>query len=234
MSKRSAIWGAWAVHAFTASGAALGLMALERAFERDFVACFAWLAAALAVDGIDGSFARALRVKERLPHIDGDILDYVVDYLTYVIVPAVAFLRSDLAPAWLDTPLALAIAASSAIYFGDARMKTADHWFRGFPALWNVLVFYLIVFAPPAWACAALIVAAIAAMFAPIVFVHPMRVTRLRAVTLAALGLWAASAALALASGMTQSGIARAGLLASAAYFLALPWLTRRGLKPDP
>ncbi len=232
MNKQSRQWAGLAVHAFTASGAAIGLLALECAVQRDFVACFGWLALALFVDGIDGALARAVRVKERVPYIDGEVLDYVVDYLTYVIVPAVAFVHADLAPEWLATPLALAIAASSAVYFGDKRMKTADHWFRGFPALWNVVMFYLIVFAAPAWACAALIVGAIIAMFAPIVFVHPMRVMRLRTITLAVLALWSACAALALASGMTGSWLARAGLLACAIYFVALPFLARRSLDP--
>lgn len=218
---------ALAAHAFTASGAAVGLLALERAFAADFAACFLWLALALFIDGVDGALARAAHVKEHAAFIDGDILDYVIDYLTYVVVPVVALQRSGLTPDWLATPLSLAVVTASAVYFGDKRMKTSDHWFRGFPALWNVLVFYLIVFALPAWLNVAVVLAGIVLMFAPIVFVHPVRVVRWRAVTVAMLAMWAASAGLALASDMSGSGLAKAGLFFTALYFVLLPLVRR-------
>ncbi|HEY8578436.1 MAG TPA: CDP-alcohol phosphatidyltransferase family protein [Beijerinckiaceae bacterium] len=219
---------AWGVHVFTASGAAAGLLALERAYAGDMATCFAWLALALVIDGVDGTLARALRVKERAATIDGDALDLVIDYFTYVVVPTVVFMRSGLTPGWLATTLGLAIVAASAIYFGDKRMKTPDHWFRGFPAIWNVLVFYLLVYAPPAWLAALIVLAALVLMFCPIVFVHPLRVVRLRSVTVVMLAVWAAAAGLALASDLSGSFPAKVGLAVAGAYFLLLP-LTRSG-----
>lgn len=219
---------ALAVHAFTASGAAAGLMALMAAFEREFAACFAWLALALAIDGIDGTLARAARVKEHAPFIDGDTLDNVVDFLTYVVVPAVAFLRSDLVGGWAGAALSALIVSASAVYFADRRMKTRDHWFRGFPALWNVLVFYLLVFQPAPWLAVAATLAGLVGMFLPVVFVHPVRVVRLRPVTTVMLAVWAASAALAIANDVSGSIAAKIGLALAAIYFLALPLARER------
>ena len=218
---------ALAVHGFTASGAGVGLLALAAAWERDFVLCFVWLALALFIDGVDGTLARLARVKEHAPFIDGDTLDNVVDYLTYVIVPAVALMRSDLAPDWAAAALSLVIAAASAIYFADKRMKTGDHWFRGFPAIWNVLIFYLFVFEPPVVVTTLIVLAGVAGMFTPVVFVHPVRVVRLRAITMSMLAVWAGAATLALASDLSGSFPAKIGLAVAAVYFLALP-LARR------
>jgi phosphatidylcholine synthase len=224
MTTRGAKIRAYAVHAFTASGAAVGLLALQAAWEREFATCFVWLALALFIDGVDGTLARFARVKEHAPHVDGDTLDNVVDFLTYVVVPAVAFSRSGLAPDWASAPLALLIVSASSIYFADKRMKTHDHWFRGFSAIWNVLIFYLFVFQPPHWASIGVVLAGVAGMFAPFVFVHPVRVVRLRALTSVMLTVWAASAALALSSGLSGSIAAKIGLALSAVYFLALPF----------
>ena len=218
---------AYAVHAFTASGAGVGLLALHAAWEREFSTCFIWLALALFIDGVDGTLARFARVKEHAPHIDGDTLDNVVDFFTYVVVPAVALARSDLAPAWAAMPLALLIVSASAIYFADKRMKTHDHWFRGFPAIWNVLVFYLFAFQSPQWMTVAIVLAGVAGMFTPVVFVHPVRVTRLRAITTLMLAVWVASAALSLASDFGPNLYAKIGLAVSAMYFLALPFARR-------
>jgi phosphatidylcholine synthase len=222
---------ALAVHALTASGGAVGLLALEAAIERDFAACFAWLGLALAIDGVDGTLARAARVGDFAPSIDGVNLDLVVDYLTYVIVPVVALWRSDLMPMPAALWLGLLVAVASALYFADTRMKTGDHWFRGFPALWNVFAFYLFVLRPP-WAVdIALTLVATAMMFAPVTFVHPLRVAKWRAATIAATGAWFVLAGDAILAGLQPQLWAKVGLVAIAAYFLALP-LLRHSLWP--
>jgi phosphatidylcholine synthase len=217
---------ALAVHVFTASGAAVGLLALVAAFDREFPLCFAWLGLALLIDGIDGTFARWLRVQDHAPFIDGIILDLVVDFLTYVVVPVVALWRADL----LDPTVALITGAiilvASALYFADTRMKTGDLWFRGFPACWNVVVFYLFVFRFPSMVALALCALFVCLMFVPIVSVHPMRVTRLRSVTIVVMLVWFASAAWAIRFDLEGSTLAKFGLAGAALYFALLP-LTR-------
>ena len=211
------------MHVFTASGGAVALLALYAAIERDFNAMFAWLGLALFIDGVDGTLARAARVKETAAHIDGEILDLVIDFLTYVLVPMVAVWRSDLMPTQVSFWIGLVVTMASAMYFADRRMKTQDLWFRGFPALWNVAVFYLFIFRPPALASAATLLVLTGAMFAPIVFIHPMRVRRWRALTILLTGVWGALALVALGDGLSPSWTVRAGLAATALYFLALP-----------
>ncbi|MCI0465736.1 MAG: phosphatidylcholine synthase, partial [Beijerinckiaceae bacterium] len=189
------------VHCFTAGGAALGLAALFAAADGQFAAMFVWLGAALAIDAVDGSLARRYKAGEAAPHIDGSVLDLVVDFLNYVVVPLVAVWRSGLMDPVLAAIVCSIVCAASAIYFADRRMKTHDLWFRGFPAIWNVLVFYMLVLRPgPLVSLAAIIIAA-CLMFAPIVFVHPLRVVRLRLVTLTATGAWSAAAIAAVEQG---------------------------------
>ncbi|THD43230.1 MAG: phosphatidylcholine synthase [Bradyrhizobium sp.] len=220
------------VHLFTASGAGVALFALVAAVERDFPLCFAWLGLALFIDGIDGTLARFARVGETAPSIDGATLDLVVDFLTYVVTPVVAFWRSDLAPSWVSLSLGFVVVVASALYFADRRMKTADHWFRGFPAIWNALVFYLFVFKPPWPLSAALMLVAAAAMFAPIVFVHPLRVKTQRHLTILATACWFALAAVAIGEELAPALWVRSGLALIGVYFLALP-LARRAPPGD-
>ena len=111
--------------------------------------CFAWLGLALFIDGIDGTLARAAKVHETAAAIDGVVLDLVVDFLTYVLVPVVALWRSDLMPTEASFWIGLVVMIASALYFADTRMKTDDLWFRGFPATWNILALYLFVLRPP-------------------------------------------------------------------------------------
>lgn len=214
----------FSVHAFTACGAALGLVALLAAVDGQFTTMFVWLGLAFAIDAADGSLARRFRVEATVPHIDGAVLDLVVDFLTYVVVPLVALWRSNLLEPSLAIPLCCFVCAASALYFADRRMKTKDMWFRGFPAIWNVLVFYLLVLRPPPLTCTLIVVVAALLMFAPIVFVHPLRVARLRPATIAATGVWSLAALAALDQDLSGATFAtKAALVAVALYFLVLP-----------
>lgn len=167
---------AWLVHAFTASGVVLALLALIAVEQQRWTLALAWLALSGIVDGVDGSLARWARVKERLPRIDGDTLDLVIDYLNYVFVPALFIWRAELVPPSLAPWLAAAILASSLYVFARTDMKTDDGYFRGFPALWSVVAFYLFVLQPGAGIGAAVVLLLVAMTFAPIHFVHPFRV----------------------------------------------------------
>jgi phosphatidylcholine synthase len=218
-----------AIHVFTAIGAGAGLMALAAAVDGRFPAMFFWLAVALLIDGIDGTFARLARVEETAPRYDGAVLDLVVDYLTYVVVPVVGLWRSSLLPPDVDLGLGVLVMVASSLYFADREMKLPDHHFRGFPALWNVVALYLFVFDLPPWVNAGIIVVFCALLFLPMPFLHPMRVVRLRALSIAFTCLWFGSAALAVTEGLNNIDMfAKSGLLVSAAYFLLAPWLIRR------
>src|SRR4051812_44733347 len=169
---------AWAVHAFTASGVAFGLMALIRVIEGNAEATLLWLGAALVVDGLDGFFARKVGVKEVLPHFDGAILDLVIDYLNYVVVPAIFLYRFGLLPDRLGIAGAVFILLTSLYCFSNVNMKSGDNYFVGFPAIWNVLALYLFV-AQFNTTINAMIVAVIGVLtFTTVKFLHPFRVRR--------------------------------------------------------
>lgn len=189
---------AFAIHVLTASGVALGLMALLAAQERRWTAMFLWLGIALAIDAIDGPLARRFKVAEVLPQWSGEVLDLVVDYLNYVLVPAYALVVSGLVPVPLAYAAGAAITVTGALYFADLRMKTEDAYFRGFPAIWNVVVFYLFLFRPEAPVTLAIVTVFSIMTFVPVLFLHPIRVKRLRALTLAVLAGWILLAGMAL------------------------------------
>lgn len=225
LSKRAA---AFAVHVLTASGAGLGLLALLAAHERRFTAMFTWLGIALLVDGADGPLARRFHVKEVLPHWSGEILDLVVDYLTYVMVPAYALVLSGLIPAPYAYAAGAAIVISGALYFADTRMKTEDAFFRGFPAVWNVVVFYLLIGKPSPILASAAVALFCAATFVPIPFVHPFRVTKLRWLTLGLLAIWAVLAVMTLAYDLSPPAYVWGGLLVIGFYFTSAGILRTR------
>ncbi|HEX8841778.1 MAG TPA: CDP-alcohol phosphatidyltransferase family protein [Sphingomicrobium sp.] len=166
----------WAVHAFTATGAVLALLALAAVEGGRWREALLWLLAALVVDGIDGTLARKARVAERLPRIDGSALDLVVDYLTYVFVPAWFLLKLGAFPASAAMPLTMLILLSSLYTFARRDMKTEDGYFRGFPALWNIVALYIYAAAAPQWLAAAIVLVLAVLTFAPVHAVHPLRV----------------------------------------------------------
>jgi phosphatidylcholine synthase len=215
----------FSVHVFTASGGAVAVLALYAAIERNFPVCFAWLGLALFIDGIDGTLARAARVHVTAASIDGAILDLVVDFLTYVLVPVVALWRSDLMPTEASFWIGLVVTIASALYFADTRMKTDDLWFRGFPATWNILVLYLFVLRPPWVVSAVVLLVATGLMFAPLVFIHPLRVKRLRGPTIAITIAWFVFAGLAILQKLTPAPWIIGGMVVTGLYFLTLPFL---------
>jgi phosphatidylcholine synthase len=175
---------AWAVHAFTASGAVLGLAALVATARGDYRAAFLWMIAATAVDGVDGWLARLVRVSEGAPTLDGTRLDDIVDYLTYVVAPAFLLLRAGLLPPSLAWTVAAAMLLSSAYGFSRTDAKTPDHFFTGFPSYWNVVALYLFVLGLSPAANAALLLALAALVFVPIGYVYPSRTAAWRVPTI--------------------------------------------------
>jgi phosphatidylcholine synthase len=210
------------VHIFTACGAACALLSLLAAASADFVTMFVWLAVALFIDGIDGTLARKFHVAEILPRWSGDALDLVVDFTTYVFVPAFALATSGLLPAPAAIPLAIAIVVTSALYFADEQMKTADNYFRGFPALWNAVAFHLFVLKLPPWVAAAAVAVLIVLTFMPLRVLHPLRVPHLRVVNLLALAVWCALGIYAVMTALDPGPIVAWSLAAVGVYFLTV------------
>jgi phosphatidylcholine synthase len=212
-------------------GAALGFAALVMATRGEWALMFFCLGIALFVDGIDGTIARRLNVAEMLPRWSGDVLDLVVDFVTYVFVPAYAITMSGLLPEVLSVPAGIAVVVTGALYFADRNMKTEDNYFRGFPTLWNAAAFYLFLLKPQPWLAAAAVAVLAVLTFVPFKFVHPFRVTRLRGVNVAAVLVWSGLATVALISDL-DPGPWVTGALVMVAVYVVTVGLTD-GLKTD-
>jgi phosphatidylcholine synthase len=183
--------GAWLAHLFTASGIVLAFMAAASVFEHDYRAAFFWLWLQVVVDAVDGTFARWARVKERLPWFDGAKLDDIIDYVTYVFVPALFIWRALLVPAGWELPVAAAMLLSSAYGFNRSDAKTPDHCFTGFPSYWNIVAFYLYVAQWSPQTNAAILLGLAVLVFVPIRYLYPSRSPVLRVPTNILGALWA-------------------------------------------
>ena len=189
---------AFGVHVFTALGAGIALIAMLEAVRQHWTAMFAWLGLALIIDGIDGPLARTFDVARLQPNLSGDVLDLVVDFLTYVFIPAYAIAASNLLLPVSGTVLGVAIVVTSALYFADRRMKTDDNHFRGFPALWNAIAFHLFVLRPAPLAATAIVSLFVILTFVPFNVMHPVRTVRFRTFNLALIVMWGMLAIFAL------------------------------------
>ena len=220
---------AYAVHIFTACGAALALMALIFATGEHWAAMFFCLGLALVVDGADGPLAREFKVAEVLPRWSGETLDLIVDFTTYVFVPAYAIAASGMLPNALAIPSGVVVVITGGLYFADRQMKTADNYFRGFPALWNLAALYLYLLEPPPWLAAGMIAALAVLTFTPINFLHPLRVQRLRVLNVALLAAWAVLAFIAVINNLVPGPYVTWPLSAIAIYFFAAGLLRQPG-----
>jgi phosphatidylcholine synthase len=211
-----------AVHVLTASGAVLALLALRAAVHADWQTMFVWLGIALLVDTVDGPLARRLDVKAVLPRFSGERLDLIVDYLTYVAIPAFVVTEASLLPEGFRLPAAIAILLSGLFHFSDVDCKTEEGFFVGFPAIWNVVLLYLFVLGLPPAIALAIVAGLVVLTFVPILCVHPIRVVRLRVVTLLVTVICVCAAMVAVANSFPSEPWVQIILVAGAAYFTGL------------
>ena len=181
---------ALSVHLFTATGAVFAMLAMLAAADAKWSLMFLWLIVAFFVDGVDGPLARKYDVKTNAARFDGVLLDLIIDYLTYVFIPAFALFKSGLLPGRTGWIAIIIITFASAMYFCDGNMKTKDNSFHGFPGCWNMVVIVLFALSPNFWFILALISLLAISMFLPVKFVHPVRTLRWRAVTLPMAMAW--------------------------------------------
>ncbi len=232
MAKPSkSIIAAWSAHIFTALGASAGCMALFHASMGDTKGAFLWLGLTLFIDGIDGTLARKARVSEVLPGFDGATVDNIIDYMTYVIIPAFIVYWEVLVPGAIWGTLAPVIMATVSVYhFGDGGHKTKDWYFKGFPALWNIVVFYIFMMNVPTDIALYIILACAACTFVPIKIVHPFRVTFLKRFNLAATAIWGIGSLLMLVTYPATPMYAYAMSVGGIGFLLAVSfWRTLKG-----
>jgi len=181
---------AWFVHIFTASGVIWGFLAILAIISEDWVLAFLWMFAAVFVDSFDGILARRARVKEAVPGFDGALLDNMIDYLNYVVVPAIFIYSFGFLPERFALFAVSLIMMASAYQFCQIEAKTEDHYFTGFPSYWNVLVFYLFILnLEPAINLAIILILAVL-IFVPIKYIYPTRTERYQRLTMPLALIW--------------------------------------------
>ncbi len=188
---------AFAVHLFTATGSVLAMLSILAAAKGDWSTMYLWLLVALLVDGVDGPMARAVNVKKYAPQWDGELLDLIIDYLTYVFIPAYALFVSGLFPGWTGWISVGIIVFTSSVYFADTRMKTEDYSFSGFPGCWNMVVLVFFALNPPWQVMTAIVIALAIVQFLPVKFIHPVRTPMWRPLNLGMTALWMITAVIA-------------------------------------
>jgi phosphatidylcholine synthase len=209
---------ALSVHLLTATGAVLSMFAMLAAVQEQWSLMFLWLVVALIVDGIDGPLARRYEVDKNFPIYYGELMDLIVDYLTYVFIPAFALFKSGMLSGWTGWLAIIAIVYGSVVYFSDTRMKTQDKSFSGFPACWNMVVLVLFAVAPPPIVILFIVVALTVAMFLNLKFIHPTRTKRWRTVSLPISCAWVFFAAWAAYVNFAEGTWAHWGLVATSIY----------------
>lgn len=172
------------IHAITASGAIAGLLGLQAVMGGHIRAALLWLIACQILDGVDGPIARKIDVVTHAPHIDGHILDLVVDFVACVIVPVAFMYRMDLVPAGWESWIAALIVFTSALWFARSDQETSDNWFNGFPATWNIVIPTFLILDTSRGLAVAISIVLSALQLTSIKFPHLMRVKALRPVTL--------------------------------------------------
>lgn len=206
------------VHLLTATGSILSMLAMLSAVEGKWSMMFLWLVVALIVDGIDGPLARRYDTVSNWPTYDGVLMDLIVDYLTYVFIPAYALYTKGMLPGWIGLAAILVIIYGSVIYFADTRMKTKDKSFAGFPACWNMVILVLFAVDPPQIVVLAVVIALTVAMFLNLKFIHPTRTPRWHRVNLGAAILWLICATNAAWLDFNEGLLAHWGLILSSLY----------------
>ncbi|HBZ44691.1 MAG TPA: phosphatidylcholine synthase [Maritimibacter sp.] len=208
------------VHLLTATGAVFAMLAMLAAVDEKWGLMFLWLVVAFAVDGIDGPLARHYHVKINAPQYDGVLMDLIIDYLTYVFIPAYALFKSGLMPGWTGWVAIIVITFASVVYFADTRMKTKDNSFSGFPGCWNMLILVLFATEPNFWVMLALIIALAAGMFFPLKFIHPTRTLRWRLLSFPMALAWTFFAGWAAWVDFHPESWAHWGLVATSIYLI--------------
>ena len=211
---------ALSVHLLTASGAVLAMLAMLAAVEEKWALMFLWLVVALVVDGLDGPLARRYDTPKNFPIYDGVLMDLIVDYLTYVFIPAYALFKSGMLDGWTGWFSIIAIVYGSVVYFSDTRMKTKDKSFSGFPACWNMVVLVLFAIAPSQWVILFFVVLLTVTMFLRLKFVHPTRTKRWRWVTLPMSLAWVIFAGWAAWMNFAEGSLAHWGLVITSFYLI--------------
>ena len=192
------------IHLLTSLGIVAGFFALLSVLSDEIVEAFLWLCLAFFIDGVDGPLARRFKVKEVSPNIKGEVLDNIVDYFNYVIVPTLIIYQFDMVPQYSELLIIPVILIVSCYTFANSNLKTLDNYFIGFPAIWNVVVLYIYILDTSQIFNLLILIIFSFLTFVPLKYVHPFRVQNWRPLTLVMTFLWGMSSLTLLFKGDTN------------------------------
>lgn len=174
------------MHAFTALGAALGLWAVILTFQGHFQGAIWVLCAAAIVDSVDGALARAVDIDIHAPHIDGALMDNIIDFVTWTIGPLVWIYATMQIPVWV-----LMVCAFASIFgFTNVQAKSDDNFFTGFPSFWNIVVLYIYLLELSIPVASIILTAFAITTFLPVKFIYPSKTEYRQTVTLTLGGIF--------------------------------------------
>lgn len=183
--------GDLSIHALTVTGILAGMAALVAVLDNAPTSAVVWLIVALVIDGIDGPIARKWLSRSEVPRFDGYILDLVIDYVTCVIVPAAFMWQFNIVSHGNLGKIAIAsVIGSSALWFSQNEIESSDHYFRGFPAAWNMVIPTLWLLDAGASVNISVTLLLSVLTLSNIEFAHTIKVERLRKVNIAAMTVW--------------------------------------------
>jgi phosphatidylcholine synthase len=211
---------AWCVHGITASGVILGAFGLEAVVRDHPRAAILWLVAAMIIDGIDGPVARAWNVESVLPTVDGNVLDLVVDYLTCVVVPVAFMAHFHAFPPGFIVPMSALILFTAVLWFARRDLMTEDHWFRGFPAIWNLVAPSFFLLHTSTGLNVVITVVLCVLTLTSVKFVHPVQVQEHRSVNIGVTALWLAAMVWLTLAWPETPVVGRFALIAAPAWFI--------------
>jgi len=178
LQKVLSITAPWIPHLVTASGLLFGFLSIAAIFESQHRTALIWMTAAVVSDAVDGTLARKLKSANKLPDFNGKMLDEIVDYITYVMVPALFIYKANLIPSISNNWMLPAILIASAYQFAQANAKTHDNFFTGFPSYWNIAVFYMLLINSSPITNLILLIILTTLIFIPIKYYYPSRNTK--------------------------------------------------------
>ena len=190
---KSLILSPWTAHLVTASGLVFAFASIVAVLNSQWRLALMWMTAGVVTDALDGTIARHLNSTQKLPHFNGSLLDAIVDYVTYVVVPVLFIYIAKLIPdSYINWVLPLVLLASS-YQFAQTNAKTPDNYFLGFPSYWNVAVFYMLVLKSNPSANLFLLLILIVLIFVPIKYYYPSRTRKYKFLVMSVALLWGAS-----------------------------------------
>jgi phosphatidylcholine synthase len=208
------------IHTLTVSGIIVGMLALLAVVDGAPRAAVLLLIVAQVIDGVDGPLARRFDISTVMPRYDGYILDVVIDYVTCVLVPVTFAWQFDLLPHNVAGGLTIAfVLTTSAMWFSRTDMMTDDHWFRGFPAAWNLVIPTLWLLQAPVEVTAVVLVGLSLLSMTDVEFAHPVQVVRRRTATIAFMVVWVGAIV-----GLTLDGPREPSLLTGAVLLVGPLW----------